>query len=309
MDVIDLFCGAGGMSAGFTEAGCRVTAAFDTWKPALAVYRDNLGPHAEELDLSSVAAAVARIDRLVPQPHLIAGSPPCQDFSPAGGRAEGPRARLTVAFAEIVVAIRPRWFVMENVPRVWNSNAYRAARELLSGHYGLTEVVLDASLCGVPQRRKRFFCIGCLGESDGFLDAAIRRRLASKPLTVHKYMGSELGKLEHFYRHPRSRGRRGIIPVCEPAPTVRGTNRPMPPGYVRRPGDSSSPGDGRALTYPERSRLQTFLPGWRWTGSITAIETMIGNAVPVQLARFVAEAILAFEAAQRTVAVLPVAAE
>lgn len=58
---------------------------------------------------------------------------------------------------------------MENVARAKSSNAYKEARKLFKdAGYGLTEQVLDASKCGVPQKRKRFFCIGALNENDGF---------------------------------------------------------------------------------------------------------------------------------------------
>jgi DNA (cytosine-5)-methyltransferase 1 len=69
-----------------------------------------------------------------------------------------------------VAALRPLAYVMENVDRTARSSAYQRARALLKeAGYGITETVLDASCYGVPQRRKRFFSIGVLGEADGFL--------------------------------------------------------------------------------------------------------------------------------------------
>ena len=54
---------------------------------------------------------------------------------------------------------------MENVDRAEKSNTFAEAREVFkSAGYGITQMVLDASLCGVPQKRKRFFCIGALNE-------------------------------------------------------------------------------------------------------------------------------------------------
>jgi DNA (cytosine-5)-methyltransferase 1 len=81
-----------------------------------------------------------------------------------------------------VTAIHPRWFVMENVDRAQKSGAYATARAVFkSAGYGLTETILDASLCGVPQKRKRFFCIGSLGAEDGFLSDYITTNLLGIP--------------------------------------------------------------------------------------------------------------------------------
>jgi DNA (cytosine-5)-methyltransferase 1 len=183
---------------------------------------------------------------------------------------------------------------MENVARARHSRAFEMARQLFKGSgYGLTEIVLDASLCGVPQRRRRFFCIGRLGEADGFLEEALKAKQASKPLTVRSYLGDELD-VQHYYRHPRSYARRAVYSIDEPAPTMRGTNRPVAPGYRGHPLDTADPAASRALTIHERSRIQTFSTEWRWTGRKPEIDQMIGNAVPVALAQFVADAIRAF---------------
>jgi len=108
-------------------------------------------------------------------PDIIVGGPPCQDFSVAGLRAEAERANLTLGFAEIVRSVRPAWFVMENVPAAASSRAWRAAKaRLRSAGYGMTEIVLDASLYGVPQLRRRLFLIGHGGSGDQFLEDRLR---------------------------------------------------------------------------------------------------------------------------------------
>jgi DNA (cytosine-5)-methyltransferase 1 len=140
--------------------------------------------------------------------------------------------------------------------------------------------VLNASYYGVPQRRKRFFSIGVLGEADGFLLPYLEKLRGDRPLTLREYMGEELD-LEYYYRHPRNYDRRGIYSVDEPAPTVRGVNRPVPKGYRGHPADPVPPFPGlRPLTAEERGRAQTFPKGWKWVGSKGEVEQMIGNAVP-----------------------------
>ncbi len=239
------------------------------------------------------------------RPDLIAGGPPCQDFSHAGLRREGERASLTDAFAEIVATVRPKWFLMENVDRALKSRAFRRARTAFEqAGYGLTVRVLDASVCGVPQRRKRLVCIGeHEGEDDG-VGALLDGSLRAAPLTVREYLGSTLNT-EFYYRHPRNYCRRAVYSIDEPAPTMRGVNRPVPKGYPGHPGDAAplSP-RVRPLTTLERARIQTFPRTYKWVGTKTNIEQMIGNAVPVELGRYVGKAIV--KAAVRTpAAVVP----
>lgn len=282
------------MSLGFQEAGLAVVAAFDAWDVAVTCYKANFSHEIEKLDLADVQAAAERIRGL--SPDIIIGGPPCQEFSHAGSRTEGSRADLTESFARIVTDVRPTWFVMENVARVRNSNAYSRARAILkAAGYGLTETVLDASLCGVPQKRKRFFCIGKHGAEDGFLETTIQSSLAPRPMTIRDYLGDELG-IEHYYRHPRNYNRRGIYSIDEPSATVRGVNRPVPAGYPGHRADSTAKTESlRPLTTMERARIQTFPRDFRWAGSKTDIEQLIGNAVPVRLAAFVATAIAEYE--------------
>lgn len=104
-------------------------------------------------------------------------------------------------------------------------------------------------------------------------------------------MGDEID-FKYYYRHQRSYVRRGIFSVDEPSPTIRGVNRPMPKGYQLHPNDPCQSLDGiRPLTTQERSRIQTFPKDFIFSGSKTDQEQMIGNAVPVNLARFVGQAI------------------
>jgi len=245
------------------------------------VYRD---------DLSDVQNAINIIKPYMPD--IIIGGPPCQDFSHAGKRIEAGRASLTTSFAEIISGIQPRYFVMENVDRAQNSNAYAEARAILKASgYGLTEVVLDASLCGVPQSRKRFFCIGSLGQNDGYLLSTIKKSMSNQSMTLRDYFGETLD-IEYYYRHPRNYSRRAIYSIDEPAPTIRGVNRPVPQGYPGHPNDACEITDKlRPLTTLERALIQTFPAKFKWEANKTNMEQMIGNAVPVKLAEFVAKAL------------------
>ena len=291
MRVADLFCGCGGMSLGFQLADHEIAIGIDFWDSALAVYEANFNHPALKIDLSKIEEAVPVISAFHPQ--MIIGGPPCQDFSSAGKRNEdNGRGDLTVYYAKIISIIKPKWFVMENVARIVKTQKLVEAKAIFSSAgYGLTQTILDASLCGVPQARKRFVLIGCLGQNNDFLLETIQNNLAVKPLTVAEYFGEELD-IKYYYRHPRSYKRRGIFSVDEPSPTIRGVNRPLPVGYPIHPGDPVKSVEGiRPLTTEERSRIQTFPKKFKFLGSKTDKEQMIGNAVPVNLGKFIGECI------------------
>jgi len=293
MRTVDLFCGCGGLSLGFQNAGFDIVAAFDSWLPAIEVYKDNFQHSVFEKDLSENEAY---LDIAKLNPEVIIGGPPCQDFSSAGKRDESlGRADLTLKFAYIVSQVRPRWFVMENVERITKSHILRKALEIFREEgYGLTSSVLNASYCGVPQVRKRYFLIGQLGGEDNFLDFYLTKNQSKKPMTIFEYLGDSLG-VEYFYRHPRSYKRRAIFSIHEPSPTVRGVNRPIPRTYKKHQGDVCEVNENlRPLTTIERSYIQTFPSTFRFKGNKSDLEQMIGNAVPVKLGEYVARCILEY---------------
>lgn len=102
---------------------------------------------------------------------LICGGFPCQDLSVAGKRAGlgGERSGLWFEFHRVLRELRPRWAVIENVPGLLSSNSGRDFGVILDGlgelGYGVAWAVLDAQHFGVPQRRRRVFIVGCLGDA------------------------------------------------------------------------------------------------------------------------------------------------
>ena len=101
---------------------------------------------------------------------LLVGGTPCQSFSVAGLRKglEDPRGNLALSYVGILDHFRPKWFVWENVPGVLSSNGGRDFGSFLGAlvkiGYGWSYRVLDAQYFGVPQRRRRVFVVGCLGD-------------------------------------------------------------------------------------------------------------------------------------------------
>lgn len=101
---------------------------------------------------------------------LLVGGTPCQSFSVAGLRKglEDPRGNLALIYCGILDKFRPKWFIWENVPGVLSSSKGRDFGSFLGAvgelGYGFSYRVLDAQNFGVPQRRRRVFVVGHLGD-------------------------------------------------------------------------------------------------------------------------------------------------
>jgi DNA (cytosine-5)-methyltransferase 1 len=101
---------------------------------------------------------------------LLVGGTPCQSFSVAGLRKglEDPRGNLMLTYLGIANHFKPKWILWENVPGVLSSNGGKDFACFLQGlaelRYGFAYRVLDAQHFGVPQRRRRVFVVGCLGD-------------------------------------------------------------------------------------------------------------------------------------------------
>lgn len=163
--VIDLFCGAGGLSLGFIRAGFQSQAAFDNWQPAVETYRANWGDHVQQV-------AITR-DLEIPCPTVIVGGPPCQGFSSAGmRRADDARNSLVGEFSRLIARVRPAAFVFENVEGFLTGSRGDFVLELLEplieSGYRIHLRKINAAHFGVPQHRKRVIGIGGLGWNPSF---------------------------------------------------------------------------------------------------------------------------------------------
>jgi DNA (cytosine-5)-methyltransferase 1 len=279
------------MSLGFQNAGFDIVAAFDDWEPAIDVYRNNFKHPIYQRDLSDpkVIKEIASY-----KADIIIGGPPCQDFSIAGYRIfQGQRANLTLVFTNIVSTILPKWFVMENVYNIDKSPVFdRALTALKKAGYGITKGIFDASRMGVPQMRRRYFVIGKYGAKDDLLLEALNADLSPNRMTVREYLGDRLGT-DFYFMHPRSYNRRAIFSIDEPSSTIRGSNRPISARYRPHAADKTTDlSRVRPLTTKERSYIQTFPARFALEGTRSNLEQLIGNAVPVKMAEYVARHIL-----------------
>lgn len=299
---VDLFSGCGGLSRGFEDAGISVELAFDNWRPAIETYQRNFKHDILSRDLSNPSEIIPIVKEA--NPDLIIGGPPCQDFSNAGKREEKDRADLTFRFAQVVAAVKPAYFVMENVPRAQRSNVFSDCREVYKeAGYGLTEIITDSSDFGVAQFRQRFICIGVLGGETDALLHHITSKAIEPQLTVREYLENEDVPVDFqwYYRHPTTYQRRAVFSVDETSPTIRGVDRPMPQTYKWNANDAAAESE-RDLVVRLNPRLRALIQSFpkdfvfpTETVGLSDINQVIGNAVPVKLAEAIASSIVEFD--------------
>ena len=165
--VIDLFCGAGGLSKGFLDAGFDVLFGIDNDKAALRTFELNHnGAKALSLDLSD-KKTFSEIQKHVGNRELdvIVAGPPCQGFSLSGPRNfDDERNKLYLAVIETVKTFKPKAFVIENVPGMATLYNGEIKEEILKRFkklgYNIDCKILCAADYGVPQMRKRLIFMG-----------------------------------------------------------------------------------------------------------------------------------------------------
>jgi len=175
MKIIDLFCGIGGLSLGFEQAGFEVVSAVDMWEDAVKTYNHN-----REQKVAQVISVEDYNDLVLPtvlerHGHIngIIGGPPCQGFSTVGRRViDDPRNKMYLEFYKAVKMAKPDFFVIENVKGMLTLNKGAFVKDLLArfgkegvdGEKGLGYTIsyqlVNAADYGVPQNRYRVFYVG-----------------------------------------------------------------------------------------------------------------------------------------------------
>jgi DNA (cytosine-5)-methyltransferase 1 len=175
LTAIDLFCGAGGLSEGFRQAGVQVLAGQDhddrAGATCSATNREAHfigGPIEQVSSKDLLKAACAKPGEI----DILIGGPPCQGYS-VNNHQRGindPRAGLFREYLRIVGGIRPRWLVMENVAGITSIGGGNVVREIFDGMrslgYRVEMKLLRAEEFGVPQERRRIFFIATRSNAD-----------------------------------------------------------------------------------------------------------------------------------------------
>jgi len=170
--IVDLFCGCGGLSKGFELAGYDVIAGLEIEKHAIETWAKNHSGTAILGDITKDETKnilIQTVKKSLKKGNLdvLAGGPPCQGFSSAGWRqTSDPRNQLWRNYIEILIELKPKYFVIENVPGILSMKRNgklvidSMAKEFYKLGYSLQYKALKAEEFGVPQRRRRVFIIG-----------------------------------------------------------------------------------------------------------------------------------------------------
>jgi len=174
---VSLFAGVGGFDLALTRGGAEVVASVEIDKNARKVLEKRFPTTTHLEDVKSVTGKQL-FELGFNSDGIIVGGFPCQDLSVAGKRRglAGERSGLFFEVVRLLDETKAKWFILENVPGLLSSNGGRDLGIVIGAlaelGYGVAYRILDAQYFGVPQRRRRIFIVGCLGD-DGRTPAKI----------------------------------------------------------------------------------------------------------------------------------------
>lgn len=207
MKIIDLFCGIGGLSLGFENAGFEVAAAIDMWDDAIKTYNHNRTEKiAQTMSVEVFNETV--LPELVKKEHItgVIGGPPCQGFSTVGKREiDDSRNKLYLEFYKAVKIAKPDFFVIENVKGMLTLNKGAFVDDIMKRFgesglgYTISKQLVNAADYGVPQNRYRVIFVGIRNKQFNF-PPALGYRLSSKD-GIGDLEGSDN---EHYARKPQN---------------------------------------------------------------------------------------------------------
>lgn len=162
--IIDLFCGAGGLSLGFEKAGFEIEFAIDMWDDAIDTYNQNhINKVARCQDIHELTNEYLK--SLKGKITGVIGGPPCQGYSTVGTRdVNDPRNHLYLEYCRVVENVEPEFFVIENVRGLLTLGKGAFKDDIITRFsnlgYNVTYRLVNASDYGVPQNRYRVFFVG-----------------------------------------------------------------------------------------------------------------------------------------------------
>ena len=318
VNYIDLFSGAGGMSLGFDQAGFNNVFSIDIEPRFCETYKFNF-PHHNLIQKDISKLSNEEIKSLTENKiiDVVIGGPPCQGFSMAGniGRKfiDDSRNQLFREFARVVEIVQPKYFVMENVARLFTHNKGETKKEIINlfkkMNYNVDCKVVNTANFGIPQIRNRILFIG--NRISNKIEFPIKT--VDKPISIKEAI-DKLPKLKsgEISNIPNHNAMKHSEQMLEKMRFVTdGGNRNEIPEYIRpKSGDvrkyirykSTEPavcvtGDmrkifhysqNRALTVRELASLQTFPLDFVFKGSTISQQQQVGNSVPPILAKEIA---------------------
>ena len=177
MKAVSLFAGVGGFDLALTQNGAEMVASVEIDKHARKILEKQFPTTTHLEDVKNVTGKQL-FDLGFNSDGIIVGGFPCQDLTVAGKRRglAGERSGLFFEVVRLLEETKAKWFILENVPGLLSSNNGRDLGIVIGAlaelGYGVAYRILDAQYFGVPQRRRRIFIVGCLGD-DGRTPAQI----------------------------------------------------------------------------------------------------------------------------------------
>ena len=319
---IDLFSGAGGFSLGFDNKGFENVFSIDIEPNFCKTYKHNFANHKLiEKDICELSDSEIQYHKEFDEIDVVIGGPPCQGFSIAGniGRkfVDDPRNRLFKEFVRVVKVVKPKFFVMENVARLYTHKKGETRKEIIKDFeklgYKVDCKILNSADYGVPQVRKRAIFIGSAVNMEiQFPQKEVEKYISVKEAlsTYPKLESGEESSIPNHIAMSHSAqmlnkmsyvtdgGDRNEIPV-KLRPTSGDVRK-----YIKYASDKPSvcvTGDmrkifhyeqNRALTVRELAKLQSFPDDFVFKGNRISQQQQVGNSVPPQMAEAIAEIII-----------------
>lgn len=322
LNYIDLFSGAGGMSLGFDQVGFKNVFSIDIEPRFCETYKTNFPNHnLIQKDISKFSNE--EIKSLIGNKKIdvVIGGPPCQGFSMAGniGRKfiDDSRNQLFKEFARVVEIVQPKYFVMENVARLFTHNKGETKKEIIElfkkMNYNVDCKVVNTADFGIPQVRNRVLFIGNrISNNIVFPTKTIEKPISIKE-AIDKLPKLKSGEKSKIPNHISMKHSEQMLEKMKYVSD--GGNRNEIPELIRpKSGDvrkyirykSTEPavcvtGDmrkifhysqNRALTVRELATIQTFPLDFIFKGSTISQQQQVGNSVPPILAKEIALTII-----------------
>jgi DNA (cytosine-5)-methyltransferase 1 len=289
MDVIDLFCGMGGLSYGFSSQGFRVTG-FDKWNYAVLSFNHNrIGP-AIEMDLLKYYPKI-------PKECIIIGGPPCEPWSRLNlyrwrrGKRH-PLYDCLFRFFEFVLRSRPLLFVMENVPDVLKDAGMITVMKKIEHYYSVETRVISYADYGAATARRRLFVIGVRKDCGVTAHLIFDEIPRDRPKSVKDAIWDLRSRgwddaIDHVWTRVRSAhrykryyrtGKYGwyVLSWDRPSPSFGNITKT----YILHP-DSFNGGETRPISVREALRIMGFPDGYSFPRgiSMTAKYEMVADTV------------------------------
>lgn len=313
--ILSLFSGCGGLDLGFKQAGYDIVWANDFDSSSCQTYRRNFGDHIFE-------GSITEVDfKSVPDPDIITGGFPCQDFSMIWKRGglETDRGNLYRHFVRAVETKMPRVFVAENVKGLLSANNKNAVQQIVedfaSVGYKVHFDLYNFAEYGAPQLRERVLIIGIrhdleysfqkpepLFDENTFVTAGEALKDVEKVPYNNEHQNIKEKTREMLKLIPEGKNF-SSIPKDNPyyvrgmiSHVYRRLDRNKPSTTIIAGGGGGTWGyhykEPRPLTNRERARLFGYPDDFVFAGSISQVRKQIGNSVPPVAAKVVAEHLL-----------------